>query len=97
MYLIYKFRCRAENKSYIGYTFFVSGKETADDAAASRFKEHAQETDTPLGKAIATYGGNNFIYEELKQCDSKAGALEWEHIFIRIYDTLVPNGYNRKP
>lgn len=96
MYVIYKLRCSAENKQYIGITGFESGKETASNAILDRFKEHAREN-TPLGIAIDRHGPGDFTYEDLRTVHTENTARIEEHNFIRQYGTLVPLGYNQIP
>ncbi len=96
MFVVYKLYCKTEKKSYIGITHFESGKEHADDAIVDRFKQHAGEN-TPVGKAIAKYGGNDFTYTDLATCYTEQKARDLEHEYIRQYNTLIPRGYNQRP
>lgn len=90
MSYIYKITNKINNKCYIG--------KTDTQSIASRFKEHCLESkrernkNRPLYKAFNKYGIENFIIEEIEQCDIN-NSCEREKYWIGYFDCFK-NGYN---
>lgn len=88
---IYKITNRINGHSYIG--------QTRNDIA-SRFNAHylisfnpnSDEYDYAIHSAIRQYGKNNFIIEQLEECDDNL-LNEKEKYWIEYYDTYY-HGYN---
>ena len=77
---IYKITNKINKKSYIGQSI----------NPVRRFKEHCKNS-TIIGKAIQSYGIDNFSFEILGWFEDYN---EKEKYYIQYYHTLVPNGYN---
>lgn len=99
---IYKITNTINNKQYIGQV--VSHRKCFNKyypkGIYGRFKEHMKESIpkqkyhcNALNNAVRTYGVSHFIVELLVCCSlENANEIEAEH--IKIYNSLVPNGYN---
>ena len=59
-----------------------------------RFKQHAQNKKSLIGKAIKAHGWKNFTLETLEVCDTLESANEREMYYIAKLNTLHPNGLN---
>ena len=59
-----------------------------------RFKRHARNKKSLIGRTIRTHGADNFVSVILKECDSQKELDRWEKHFIKSYDSMFPNGYN---
>ena len=59
-----------------------------------RFKEHARNKKSLIGKSIRAHGAENFVVVILKECESPEKLDRWEKYFIKSRNTLFPNGYN---
>ncbi len=73
------------NKKYIGIT---------SRDIHIRFQEHCTHKHTLVYEAVKKYGKENFKNEIIENNISSKKIDERERYFIKIYDTLVPNGYN---
>ena len=88
---IYCFTNTLTGKKYIGQTVGDVYKHFSDYAN----RAESAELTTPLGNAIRQYGRHAFRVEVLKEGISNFIALKaQESWFIRVHNTLVPNGYN---
>lgn len=87
MAFIYKITNTLNQKSYIGKT---------ERTIAIRWQEHKRHyqslPDIPLYKAFNKYGIENFIIEQIEQCDSNI-INEREQYWIKFYNTYQ-DGYN---
>lgn len=81
---IYKITNNKNGKAYIGQSIHCE----------ERFKEHLYGK-LLIDKAIQFDGIENFTFEILKEV-KKSELDEWEDYYIEKYDTMYPNGYNRK-
>ncbi len=91
-YLLYLITNRVNNKRYIGQT-----KGTLE----SRFKKHKADAlvamrGYALHAAIRKYGIENFEIKLLSKCQTLGEANHREAYYIRLFNTLSPNGYNLK-
>lgn len=88
MGIIYKITNTLNNKIYVGQT---------TRNIAERWREHrsksAPSDGTYLHNAIAKYGEDNFIIEEIDNCPD-ALLNDKEREWIAILDTMYPHGYN---
>jgi group I intron endonuclease len=88
---IYKITNKITGKSYIGQSINTS----------KRIKEHFWKAtcskdvsfNSILHQAIRKYGAENFEIEILKECTVEE-LDELEKHYIKMYDTISPNGYN---
>ena len=83
--VIYKITNVLNGMIYVGQTQFTAEK---------RFKQHAK-ADSYIGAAIREYGAENFTVEVLETCQTREQADEREIFFIKKFDCMFPNGYNR--
>lgn len=89
MSYIYKITNNINGHAYIGKT---------DRSISERWREHKKDANRPnfqnrpLYRAINKYGIQNFIIEEIEECDNDI-ASEKEKYWIKYYDTFN-NGYN---
>lgn len=85
---IYRILNTINNKTYIGKTNNIN----------KRFKEHLWVANKkilsyPLHNDLRKYGKDNFKFEVLEYCSDKQ-LNNKEKVFIEIFNTLYPNGYN---
>lgn len=88
---IYKITNNINQKIYIGYT---------TQSISKRMNQHRNDDighDTVLGRAIAKYKWENFSYEVIEECEDREKLLELERYYIKLYNSIVPNGYNMTP
>lgn len=85
--IVYKITNSIDQKCYIGITSY---------SLEFRWKAHKYKNNkcVRLKNAIQKYGENNFKVEELYTCFSIEHANEMEEYFIKLYNSLSPNGYN---
>ena len=81
---IYKITNKLTQKSYIGQSIHC-GK---------RLDEHSKGSQL-IDQIIQIEGIENFQFEILKTCES-ADLSYWEDYYIIKYNTMYPNGYNKK-
>lgn len=81
---IYKITNKLNNKSYIGQSIHC-GK---------RLDEHCKGTQF-IDEVMKLEGVENFTFEILKEVD-KEDLSYWEDYYILKYNTMFPNGYNKK-
>lgn len=82
---IYKITNKLNGKSYIGQSIHC-GK---------RFDEHCSGRKQFIDETIQLEGKNNFVFELLEECE-KSQLSEREDYYIAKYNTMLPNGYNKK-
>lgn len=83
---IYSIRNKSTNKIYIGCS-----KNIKD-----RWKTHCKKLRNRISlinRAIQKYGKDNFEFTILLECPSMCFNY-WEQYYIKIYNTMTPNGYN---
>lgn len=86
--IIYKIRNKINNKSYIGQTI---------QSIEKRIKRHFRTKDCPyLNSALHKYGINNFEIIILCRANSIEELNHREQYYIKLFNTLAPNGYNLK-
>jgi hypothetical protein len=91
---IYKWTCSITGKSYIGQTNDGERRECAHFNCARNGCINCDHSSL-FHEAIRKYGEENFDKEILELTDQDRGN-EIEDYFITAYDTLTPNGYNRR-
>jgi len=89
IFSVYKITNVLNGVSYVG--------QTKNDIK-ERWWHHLEKKEggSFLKRAIQSFGKDNFKIEILTQCESKKEALKLESQYILKYNTLHPNGYNRK-
>jgi group I intron endonuclease len=91
---IYKITNKINNKCYIG--------ESQMDNIEDRWRSHLRTFRTgkrgcpALKSAVTKYGIENFKFEILIICFNES-CFEMEKMYIKKYNSLVPNGYNISP
>lgn len=81
---IYKITNLINQKIYIGQSSHIE----------QRWKEHCRNSSSSLiSKAIKKYGKENFSFEIIELCLEEE-LDEKEAQYIKIYNSIVPNGYN---
>jgi group I intron endonuclease len=85
-YLVYK-HTSPSGKSYIGLTNNLTKRNSKHRRDSGCIAFHT---------AIQKYGWNSFTHQILAENISLEEANDWEKFFIKIENTLVPNGYNLK-
>ena len=85
------------DKKYVGQCvkFLSSGKKWG---YIQRWKDHIRDANSKnycrqLNNAINKYGSENFTIEVIKECNIYELNYYEEH-YIKLYNTLSPNGYN---
>ena len=84
--IIYKYTNKLNGKIYIGQTV-----RTLEE----RLKEHMRKNKTIIDKALNKYGIDNFEIEILCKCNDVNELNEKEIYYIKLYNSLIPNGYNQ--
>ena len=83
--LVYKYVNNVNGKVYIGQT---------TRSLEERHKEHKRNHKTAFDKALSKYGSNAFTCEVLCLCETEEELNEAEKHYIKLYNSLVPFGYN---
>ena len=97
---IYQAKSKTTNKLYIGQTQDTKMKEDKQYkyGLAGRWSDHASSafrgSKTPLANAILEYGADDFELTCLEAGVSEERLDEREAHWIKLLNTLVPNGYN---
>lgn len=91
MALIYKLN-NINGKSYIGQTVQKFDNRWTDHKSAARNKDK-KDGCRALNNAIRLHGEDCWTREVLIYCN-KEHLDDYEIAFIKLYDTLAPNGYN---
>lgn len=82
---IYKITNLVNNKSYIGQSIHIE----------KRWQEHCRNSSNSLiAQEIKLFGKENFSFEILLEC-SKEQLNEKEEFYIKYFNTIYPNGYNK--
>lgn len=88
---VYKITNRVNGKSYIGITINVG----------RRWRNHTHEsrrgTERPLYEAMRQYGLDNFTVEVIDTAETAEELAAKERMYIKKYNTLFPDGYNKSP
>ena len=98
---IYMATCKTSNKSYIGQAKCYTKSEGNFKIWGSkkRWRSHIYESRSEydhskiLNSAIRKYGENDFELKTLIKCNLNE-LDHWETEYIKIYNTIIPNGYN---
>ena len=81
---IYLITNLVNNKKYVG--------QTSD--YQRRMRQHKTQNDQLIDQKIQEYGINNFSFEILEENLSPEEANEKEKYYIKVFNSLIPNGYN---
>lgn len=87
---IYKATNVITGKSYIGQTVHTVKRRFQWHT----YKAYKGKDDSPLHKAIAQYGADNFTVEILDTDIPDERVDDCERYWIRRFNTIIPNGYN---
>ena len=82
---IYKITNKLNGKSYIGQSIHCD----------KRYKEHCRGKNQFIDETIQIEGEENFEFELLEEC-KKEQLNEREDYYIKKYNTMFPNGYNKR-
>ena len=88
---IYKIQNKINNKIYIGQTINYDKRIDEHIYGRKNTKQHKEQV---IDRAIKKYGKNNFSFEKIYTCSSQQEADEKEKKYIKIFNSLKPNGYN---
>ena len=84
----------------IGYIYLttnlVNGKRYVGQHLSDCFDTTYKGSGTYIKRAIDKYGWNNFSCEVICWCSTQTQLNEAEDNYIRLLDTMSPNGYNLK-
>lgn len=83
--LVYITTCIINNKNYIG------------SHLTNNINDSYLGSGLLVKRSIKKYGKENFKRKILKQFETKQEAFDAQEKYIKIYDTLSPNGYNISP
>lgn len=92
--IIYKVTHATSGKTYIGQTLRGLKKRRAEHLRAAANVLDVMYP-TPLHSAISEHGSGAFTWEVLEECKSCEHMNERERFYIKLLNTLVPNGYNQ--
>lgn len=82
---IYKIENLINHKIYIGQSTHIK----------KRWKEHCRySANSLIARAIKKYGKDNFSFSIIELTDDVSNLNELEAKYIRLYNSLIPNGYN---
>lgn len=86
---IYIVTNKINGKMYVGQTV---------KSVAKRWRDHCRSTSRckALYCAIAKYGEDSFTVREMAIGYSHSHLNELEDVYVKVFDTLAPNGYNLK-
>lgn len=88
--VIYKVKNKINSKTYIGQTIQGLGKRIGQHLKESKNDKHNK----PFLNAIKKYGIENFEWSIIDKALNFEELDEKEIYWIKIYDSLTPNGYN---
>lgn len=82
---IYKITNQINGKSYIGQSVHIE----------RRWQEHKlPSSNSRISLAIKKYGIENFTFEVLEEIKDCSILTQRESYYIKLYNSIVPNGYN---
>lgn len=91
---IYKITNKINNKIYIGQVY----NKTIYDRFNRHIKSASSESKSYIGRAIAKYGAENFVIEEIDKANSLEELNNKEIYWIKYYNSTDKNiGYNLTP
>ena len=84
----------------IGYIYLttnlVNGKQYVGQHLATEFDKKYKGSGTIVNRAFEKYGWDNFKCEVICWCSTQTQLNEAEDNYIKLLDTMSPNGYNLK-
>ena len=91
MRYVYIIRCLVNDKVYVGQTLNL------------KHRINSHRCDLRKGRGLQKlqadwnlYGEDNFVFEEIIQCETKKQSNELEKLYIKRFDS-INNGYNTNP
>ena len=85
--IVYKITNKITGKSYIGQTVSSLSKRWSDHNSSKK-------NCTYLKRSIEKYGKNAFQIKILVRCNNIEEMNHREQYYIKLFNTLAPNGYN---
>lgn len=89
---IYKIANTVNGKVYIGQS--ISIETRFNKHLSTVHNRNSKQYDYPLYRAMRKYKPSNFTFEVLEEC-SKSKLNQKEKSWIKVYNSVVPNGYNQ--
>lgn len=83
---VYKATCNTTGKSYIGKTIY--------ELKVRKNAHLIDKGNCVFHRALRKYGRDDFEWEEIYHSDNEENLYRKEKLFIRIYSTMIPYGYN---
>jgi len=87
--LVYLIVNLANGKRYIGQT-----KHTLKQRKGNHISHALNRPGRPIEYAIREFGPEQFHFQKIKTCRTRAELDHWEEFYIHYYHTLIPEGYN---
>lgn len=78
-------------------TNLINGKQYVGSHSTDNINDGYLGSGKIIRKAISKYHFRNFSREILKECNTIGEARKLEEKYIKVYDTISPNGYNLSP
>ena len=78
-------------------TNLQNGKQYVGDHTITKRGSYYLGSGSVFSKAVKKYGSCNFFKEILEWFDTKQEAFNAQEKYIKIFNTLIPNGYNVDP
>jgi len=88
--VIYKATNKMNGKEYIGQTI----RDLSVRITEHKYSAFNRTNNLPFGNAMAKYGFENFVFEEIDSASSIEELNKKEELYISKFNTLFPNGYN---
>lgn len=92
--IIYKATNSKDGTAYIGQTLRTLSQRRAEHLRAGANVKDVKYP-SPFHLAISTAGSGSFTWEVLEECTSCIHMNEREKFYIKLLNTMVPNGYNQ--
>jgi group I intron endonuclease len=89
---VYLITNKVNGKQYVGQTTKTLGERWSGHKFESRRRKRY-----PLHRAIAKHGQRKFTVQTLRTCASKEELNLVEMLYIALFDTMSPAGYNLTP
>lgn len=98
-WVVYRHRCEATGKSYVGQVKCLSGEDPAA-AMKRRWVRHVAPSELrakaaqAFARALVAHGRDGWEHDVLEVMTTPSGASRAEQLWIAHMGTLAPNGYN---
>ena len=91
---IYKFTNKIDGKSYIGQSIDIQKRYNQHKNRYDAFNHNIPKENSFFHEMLRHYGFHNFTFEIVEEC-SKEELDSKEIHYIKKYNTMYPNGYNK--